>query len=141
MLAACPFEVVPGVTAALGCAAVAGIPLTHRDWAQSVRFVTARLKDGALNLDWPELAKPGQTLVVYMGLAALEPLCERLIAHGAPPDTPAAIVVRATLDGERVVCGELKSLPVKAATASTGGPATTIVGRVAALAVESAALI
>ena len=128
------FEIVPGVTAALGCAAVAGIPLTHRDWAQSVRFVTARLKNGALNLDWPELAKPGQTLVVYMGLAALEPLCERLIANGAPPDTPAAIVARATLDGERVVRGNLESLPSKAATARIGGPATTIVGRVVALA-------
>ena len=132
------FEIVPGVTAALGCAAVAGIPLTHRDWAQSVRFVTARLKEGALNLDWPELAKPSQTLVIYMGLAALEPLCERLVAHGAPPDTPAAIVARATLDGERIVRSDLNGLPAKAATAGVQGPATTIVGQVAALTVEGA---
>ena len=98
-----PFEIVPGITAALGCAAVAGIPLTHREWAKSVRFLTARVKDGAINADWPELAKPDQTLVVYMGLAAVDALCERLLAAGAAPATPAAMVFRATLAGVRTI--------------------------------------
>ena len=128
-----PFEIVPGITAALGSAAVAGIPLTHRDWAKSVRFLTARLQDGAINADWPELAKPDQTLVVYMGLAAVEVLCERLRAAGAPPTTPAAVVSRATLEGEAVVSSDLQNLAAKIRAAEIEGPATVIVGRVVAL--------
>lgn len=128
------FEIVPGVTAALGCAAVAGIPLTHRDWAQSVRFVTARRRDGAINADWPELARPGQTLVVYMGLAALPHLCQRLLAHGAPPTTPVAVVSQATVAGERMATGTLADIAAKIRSTKLPAPATAIIGRVAALA-------
>lgn len=129
-----PFEIVPGVTAALGCAAVAGIPLTHRDWAQSVRFVTARRRDGAINADWPELARPGQTLVVYMGLAALPDLCECLLAHGAPPTTPVAVVSQATVAGQRVATGTLADIAENVRSTNLPAPATAIIGRVAALA-------
>ena len=128
------FEIVPGVTAALGCAAMAGIPLTHRDWAQSVRFVTARRRDGAINADWPELARPGQTLVVYMGLAALPHLCERLLAHGAPPATPVAVISQATVAGQRVATGNLTDIAAKIRSTSLPAPATAIIGRVASLA-------
>lgn len=134
-----PFEIVPGVTAALGCAAVAGIPLTHRDWAQSVRFVTARRRDGAINADWPELARPGQTLVVYMGLAALPKLCERLIAHGAPPAMPVAVVSQGTLPGQRIVTGDLERIAANIVANGLRGPATGIIGRVAALAQDAEA--
>ena len=127
-------EVVPGVTAALACAAVAGIPLTHRDSAQSVRFITARSRDGEIDADWPDLAKSKQTLVVYMGLAELATFCKRLIAHGRAPDTPAATVSRATLGDERVVRSSLRNLAAKVEDAHIEGPATTIVGAVAALA-------
>ena len=129
-----PFEIVPGITAALGCAAVAGIPLTHREWAKSVRFLTARVKDGAINADWPELAKPDQTLVAYMGLAAVDALCERLLTAGAAPTTPAAMVFRAMLAGERTIVGDLRTLPAKVRAAQLEGPATAIIGRVVALA-------
>ena len=128
------FEIVPGVTAALGCAAVAGIPLTHRDWAQSVRFVTARRRDGAINAEWPELARPGQTLVVYMGLAALPHLCDRLLAHGAPPATPVAVISQATVAGQRIATGSLADIAAKIRSTSLPAPATAIIGRVAALA-------
>lgn len=129
-----PFEIVPGVTAALACAAVAGIPLTHRDWAQSVRFVTARRRDGAVNAEWPELARAGQTLVVYMGLEVLPTLCERLLAEGAAPTTPVAVVANGTLPGQRIVVGTLADIGGRTNAAGAGGPATTIIGRVAALA-------
>lgn len=128
-----PFEVVPGVTAALGCAAVAGIPLTHRDCSQSVRFVTGHLKNDEFNLDWPELAKPDQTLVVYMGLGPLARLCERLVAHGADPDTPAAAISRGTLPDQRVVRGRIRDLAAKAQAENLETPATIIIGRVAGL--------
>ena len=126
-------EVVPGVTAALACAAAAGIPLTHRDSAQSVRFITARSKDGEIDADWSDLAKSKQTLVVYMGLAGLATFCKRLITHGAAADTPAATVSRATLGDERVVRGSLRNLAAKVEDAHLEGPATTIIGAVAAL--------
>ena len=127
-------EVVPGVTAALACAAAAGAPLTHRDWAQSVRFVTAYGKDGAIDADWAELAGLKQTLVVYMGLAALPSFCQHLLAHGAAADTPAITVSRATRGDERVVGGSLRSLAANVEAANLDGPATTIIGAVAALA-------
>lgn len=128
-----PFEVVPGVTAAAGCAAIAGIPLTHRDWAQSVRFVTGHRRHGVHNLDWPELARPGQTLVVYMGLGALGTVTQELVRHGADPATPAATISRGSLPEQRVVKGTLADLTARVAAAGVEGPATTIVGRVAAL--------
>ena len=128
-------EVVPGVTAALACAAVAGVPLTHRDWAHSVHFVTARGKDGDIDgADWETLAKPGQTLVVYMGLGALVPFRDRLLAHGAAPETPAITVSCGTLSGQRIVAGTLENLPDRVAEANLELPATTIVGSVARLA-------
>lgn len=128
------FEIVPGVTAALACAAVAGIPLTHRDWAQSVCFVTARRRDGAVNAEWPELARSGQTLVVYMGLSVLPTLCERLLAQDAAPATPVAVVAKGSLPGQRIVVGTLADIGARTQAAGLGGPATTIIGRVAALA-------
>ncbi len=127
------FEVVPGITAALGCAAYAGIPLTHRDWAQSVRFVTGHVSGGEVNLDWPELARPGQTLVVYMGLAGLTQLTDRLIEHGMAPETPAATISRGTLPDQAVVTADLSTLAEEVARAGLPGPTTTIVGRVVAL--------
>lgn len=127
------FEVVPGITAALGCAAYAGIPLTHRDWAQSVRFVTGHVTGGEVNLDWPELARPGQTLVVYMGLAGLTQLTERLIEHGMAPGTPAATISRGTLPDQAVVTADLSTLADEVGRARLPGPTTTIVGRVVAL--------
>ncbi|MCE2423909.1 MAG: uroporphyrinogen-III C-methyltransferase [Pseudomonadales bacterium] len=128
-----PFEVVPGVTAASACAAIAGIPLTHRDWAQSVCFVTARAH-GRLDLDWTEAAKQDQTLVVYMGLKVLASVCERLVAAGADAETPAAAVSRATLPDQRVVAGSLGDLASRVREANLKGPLTTVVGRVASLA-------
>ena len=128
-----PFEVVPGVTAGIGCAAIAGIPLTHRQWAHSVRFVTAQVHRDA-DPDWPELAKPDQTLVVYMGLGALDRLCDRLISAGADAATPAAAISRATLPGQRIVAGAIGDLPARVRAAALEGPVTTIIGRVASYA-------
>ena len=132
------FEIVPGITAALGCAAIAGIPLTHRDWAQSVRFVTGHRRGGVLDLDWAELVKPDQTVVVYMGLGTLRLLCEELIDHGQPADTPAATVVRGTLPDQEVIGGRLDDLADRVGERDLDGPATTIIGRVAGLAVRTA---
>ncbi len=127
------FEVIPGVTAGLGCAAYAGIPLTHRDWAQSVRFVTGHLKDDVVNLDWPELAKAGQTLVVYMGLVGLTQLAQRLIEHGMDAAMPAATISRGTLPDQAVVVASLADIAGAVRRAELPGPTTTIIGRVVAL--------
>lgn len=128
-----PFEVVPGVTAGLGCAAIAGIPLTHREWAPSVRFVTAQVHRQA-DPDWPELAKPDQTLVVYMGLKALERLCDRLMGAGSAVTMPAVAISRATLPGQRIVPGSIGDLAAKVRATALEGPVTTIIGQVASLA-------
>lgn len=128
-----PFQVVPGITAASGCAAYAGIPLTHRDCAQSVRFVTGHLQDDSVNLDWPELARPDQTLVIYMGLAGLRPICEQLIAHGAAANTPAALIEKGTLPDQRVVLGTLADLADRVQQEDIRGPTITIVGEVVKL--------
>lgn len=124
------FEVIPGITAALGCAAYAGIPLTHRDYAHSVRFVTGQLQDGKVNLDWPELAKPDQTLVVYMGLTGLAQFTSNLVANGLDKNTPVAIVSRGTLRDQEIVCGTLQDIAAKAQQQEVRGPTTTIVGNV-----------
>ena len=128
-----PFEVVPGITAALGVASYAGIPLTHRDYAQACVFVTGHLKDGTMDLDWAALARPRQTIVVYMGLLGLPTLCARLIEHGAPPDLPVAVVQQGTTTRQRVVTGTLATLPALAAAANLRPPTLTIVGNVVLL--------
>jgi uroporphyrin-III C-methyltransferase / precorrin-2 dehydrogenase / sirohydrochlorin ferrochelatase len=127
------FEVVPGVSAANGVAAYAGIPLTHRDHAQACVFVTGHLKDGTMNLDWPALARPRQTIVVYMGLAGLPTLCRELIAHGLPGATPAAIVQQGTTARQRVVSATLATLAERASAAAIEPPTLIIVGEVVRL--------
>lgn len=128
-----PFQVVPGITAASGVAAYAGIPLTHRDYAQSCVFVTGHLKDGGLDLDWDRLAAPNQTIVVYMGLQGLETLCAKLIGHGLPADTPVAIVQQGTTPNQRVVTGTLATLSKNPEVAELHAPTLIIVGGVVTL--------
>jgi uroporphyrin-III C-methyltransferase len=127
------FEVVPGITAACGVASYAGIPLTHRDYAQSCTFATGHLKDGSCDLDWPALTRPRQTVVIYMGLSGLPSICEQLIAHGLPPDWPAAVVSQGTLPGQQVVAATLATLPQAVAEAGLSSPCLTIVGEVVRL--------
>ena len=126
-------EVVPGVTAAAGVAAYAGIPLTHRDHAHSVVFTTGFLKDGALDLDWPLLAHRGQTLVIYMGVSRLAEICAQLIAHGLPATTPAAVIERGTTHAQRIVKAELATLADEVLRAGIRPPSLTIVGDVVKL--------
>jgi uroporphyrin-III C-methyltransferase/precorrin-2 dehydrogenase/sirohydrochlorin ferrochelatase len=127
------FEVVPGITAALGVASYAGIPLTHRDCAQACLFVTGHLKDGSMDLDWPALARPRQTVVVYMGLLGLPVLCAGLVAHGLPADTPAAVVQQGTTREQRVVTGTLRTLADQVADAMLTPPTLIIIGDVVRL--------
>ena len=126
------FQVVPGITAASGCAAYAGIPLTHRDHAQSVRFVTAHGKGGARDLDWPLLARDKQTLVFYMGLSSCAVIREQLLTHGKGGDTPVALIERGTQPSQRVIRGTLDQLPELAAGVES--PALIMVGSVVTLA-------
>lgn len=127
------YEVVPGITAALACAAYAGVPLTHRDHAQSVRLLTAHRKDGG-DLDWQALAADRQTLAVYMGVAGLERLRARLLEYGRAPGTPFALVENGSRPGQRVVTGTLADLAERARKHSVRSPALLILGEVAALA-------
>jgi uroporphyrin-III C-methyltransferase/precorrin-2 dehydrogenase/sirohydrochlorin ferrochelatase len=128
-----PFQVCPGVTAAIGASAYAGIPLTHRDHAQACVFVTGHGKDGKIALDWASLIQPRQTVAVYMGLRNLEPLTEAFIAHGARPDLPAAVIDNATRPDQRVVVGTLATLAAAARAAEFKGPSIVIIGTVVTL--------
>jgi len=128
-----PFQVVPGITAASGCAAYAGIPLTHRDHAQSVRFVTGHLKDGSCDLPWSELVASSQTLVFYMGLVGLPVICKQLIAHGRNADTPAALIQQGTTCNQRVFTGTLANLAERVANEQVQAPTLIIVGEVVRL--------
>ncbi|MET0656276.1 MAG: siroheme synthase CysG [Pseudoxanthomonas sp.] len=129
-----PFEVIPGITAAVACAAYAGIPLTHRDHAQSLRLVTAHCKDSLDTLDWQALAQEKQTLAVYMGVAGLEKVRERLLLAGVAPDLPFALVENGSRPQQRVIAGTLASLPETARHHRVQSPALLILGEVAALA-------
>ena len=128
-----PFQVVPGITAASGVASYAGIPLTHRDHAQSCVFITGHLKDGTMDLDWAALARPRQTIVAYMGLHGLPVLCAKLIEHGLPQGTPAAIVQQGTTQLQRVFTGTLATLPAIVALEKLQAPTLIIVGGVVSL--------
>ena len=131
-LASCgiPFQIVPGVTAAAGAAAYAGIPLTHRDCAHACVVATGHLKDGSVDLDWPALARRDQTVVIYMGLGALGEICRELADHGLPDDWPAAVIENATTARQRVVSGSLRTLPMLVKAADIKPPALIIVGEV-----------
>ncbi|TAL73621.1 MAG: uroporphyrinogen-III C-methyltransferase [Rhodanobacter sp.] len=133
-----PYEVVPGVTAALACAAHAGVPLTHRDHAQSVRFVTAHCRDSLDTLDWRALAQERQTLAVYMGVSGLPALRAHLLAGGRRPDTPFALIENGARADQRVVVGTLDNLPERAVAHAVHSPALLILGTVAGLATELA---
>ena len=128
-----PFQVVPGVTAAAGCAAYAGIPLTHRDHAHACTFVTGNLKNGRAALDWPAVARPGQTVVVYMGLVGLREICEGLAEHGLDSATPAALVEQGTTERQRVIAGTLATLADRVDGAGVEPPTLVIVGDVVRL--------
>ncbi|MDP7358896.1 MAG: SAM-dependent methyltransferase, partial [Pseudomonadales bacterium] len=128
-----PFQVIPGITAASGCAAYAGIPLTHRDHAQSCVFVTGHLKDGQLDLNWSALCQPGQTVVVYMSLTGLETLCSKMIRHGADGDLPAALIQQGTTRNQKVITGTLATLPGTVSSVDIKPPTLLVIGHVVSL--------
>ena len=128
-----PFQVVPGITAASGCSAYAGIPLTHRDYAQSVRFLTGHLKEGSPELPWDELVYQNQTLVLYMGLVGLEKICEKLIEHGQRPDMPVALISKGTTPEQKVLVGTLANIASKVEENHIQAPTLTIIGDVVSL--------
>ncbi len=133
-----PFQVVPGITAANGVSSYAGIPLTHRDYSQSCLFITGHLKAAAngefvLDLDWQAMARPRQTLVIYMGLVGMQQICEQLIVHGVSPDMPAAVVQQGTTQHQKVVTATLKDLHEKVQAVQIKAPCLTIVGEVVQL--------
>lgn len=128
-----PFQVVPGITSASGCSSYAGIPLTHRDYAQSCQFVTGHMKNDVLNLEWAELARPAHTVVFYMGLNSLPEITKQLVAHGAPSSRPIALVERGTTSQQRVVTGTLGDIVETVERAKVKSPALIIVGDVVEL--------
>ena len=138
LAAGVPVEIVPGITAATGCAAFAGIPLTHRDWAQSVTFVTGHLKSGQTgsglgDLDWVGLSRPQQTVVFYMGLSAAGGIADALIAHGCPAQTPVAVIYHGTRPDQKVLIATLETLAQKINAGGLKPPALLIVGEVVRL--------
>ncbi|MEX0963036.1 MAG: siroheme synthase CysG [Pseudohongiellaceae bacterium] len=128
-----PFQIVPGITAASGCASYAGIPLTHRDYSQSVRFLTGHTKDGGVPLAWELLAQEQQTLVFYMGLAGLPVICEQLIAHGMAASTPVAVVQQGTTQTQRVLVSTIDSIAALAVEREIKAPTIIIIGEVVKL--------
>ncbi|MFL0809178.1 MAG: siroheme synthase CysG [Agarilytica sp.] len=128
-----PFQVVPGITAASGCSSYSGIPLTHRDYSQSVRFITGHLKTGEANYPWEEFVNENQTLVFYMGLKGLPKICQNLIAHGKSAETPAALVERGTLPNQEIHIGTLATLPASIKNKEVHAPTLLIIGKVVGL--------
>ncbi|MBK1871665.1 uroporphyrinogen-III C-methyltransferase [Marinobacter sp. 1-3A] len=127
------FQVVPGITAASGCASYAGIPLTHRDYAQSVRFVTGHLKNNTCDLPWKDFVQINQTLVFYMGLVGLPIICKELIGHGMTPDMPVALISKGTTREQQVVTGNLETIVQRVTEENVQAPTLVIVGHVVAL--------
>jgi len=128
-----PFQVVPGITAASGCASYSGIPLTHRDYSQSCRFVTAHLKDGTSNLPWGEFVVEQQTVVFYMALTSANHICQQLIAHGMREDMPVALIERGTTSEQKVYTASLSKLPDLINNQEIHAPTLMIVGEVVSL--------
>lgn len=129
-----PFQIVPGITAAFGCAAYAGIPLTHRDYAQSCTFLTGHLQENRLlNPDWKQWVRPNQTLIFYMSLQSLSELCTGLIEHGCPDDWPAALIQQGTTPQQKVLTGTLSTLPDIVSCSEVKAPTLLIVGKVVEL--------
>ncbi len=133
LAAGVPVEIVPGVTAALGAAASFGFPLTHRDHAQSCVFVTGHLKDHTVDLNWPALAQPNQTIVIYMGITGLDTISTELQAAGLAGDTPAALIYRATWPNQKIYPGTLATLPETARANKVKPPALVVIGSVVRL--------
>ena len=127
------FQVVPGITAASGCAAYAGIPLTHRDHAQSVRFVTGHLKNDTCDLPWKDFVQNNQTLVFYMDLVGLPIICQQLVAHGMSPEMPVALVSRGTTPHQQVVTGDLTNIVERVERNAVPAPTLVIIGNVVTL--------
>ena len=128
-----PFQVVPGISAANGISSYCGIPLTHRDHAQSCLFLTGHFKDGTIDFDWPKIIAERQTLVIYMGLLSLDEMKNNLIKHGMKKNMPIAVVQRGTTNKQRVVIGELKNIKSKVSKANIESPALIIIGTVVEL--------
>jgi uroporphyrin-III C-methyltransferase/precorrin-2 dehydrogenase/sirohydrochlorin ferrochelatase len=128
-----PFQVVPAIPAASGCSAYAGIPLTHRDYAQSVTFATGHLKDGSINLNWQQLTQKNHTIVFYMGLTGISVISEQLQAHGMSGDMPAALVEQGTTRNQRVHIGTVATLPQLVIDSGVRAPTLTIIGEVVKL--------
>ena len=128
-----PFQVVPGITAAAGCASYAGIPLTHRDYAHSCLFVTGHLKDGKLAFNWPALLQPKQTVAIYMGVKGIDVLQENLLEHGMRPDMPAAVIQQGTTPNQKVYVGTVSTLAKTVADREVKPPSMIIIGEVVKL--------
>jgi len=128
-----PFQVVPGITAAAGCASYSGIPLTHRDYSQACVFVTGHLKDGTVDLNWPALAQPNQTVVFYMGLHGAPTLCKEMMAHGLPGTTPVALVQKGTTPDQKTIIASLETLEETVKNHKFEPPTLIIVGEVVSL--------